>query len=196
MRWEFRRLGISIKKLGKSLVRVGEDVASALKELFVQVPKDCARFVKNVWDYKELMWNDRDWDHAFILEILQFKIKKTRMYMEKSQRHTCWKKDVADMKRAEALIQAFLDDTVCDELYNAHDEKWGKSKTTFVEQNIESKLRGSIMVSLRPNALTPEKMIEERKEFRQLIKKAHSLEARKWRSLWKNIEKNLRNWWD
>lgn len=32
--------------------------------------------VKNLWDYKSIIWNDRWYDHSFILNLLVFKMKR------------------------------------------------------------------------------------------------------------------------
>lgn len=194
MRWEFKRLFIRARdNFGKAFSQLFDDVRSAIHELFVQIPKDIKTFVQTCWAYKGLLWQDRNWDHVYILRLLQLKIRRTREYIGKHQRHTLWKRDVKAMMQAEDLIESILNDDVADELYKAHDAKWGKSYHRFIP--LENRT-GSLMRTLREKAYTPQQQEQEHKEYRAMLKKSFRLEQKQWSKLWKHLDKNMRNWWD
>ena len=105
MRWEFIRLFKRVKEnFGKAFSVLFDDIKSAANELFVQIPKDIRTFAKTLWAYKGVLWSDRDYDHAFILHLLQIKIRRTKKYIGTYKRHTRWKLDVKNMQKAEVLV--------------------------------------------------------------------------------------------
>ena len=68
-------------------------------------------FPKNVWKWRKILWNDRDWDYYYILESLRFKIEKTANAIEKgfwateqSSRH------VRRMRVCVKLLERILED--------------------------------------------------------------------------------------
>ena len=194
VRWEFKRPFVrGAKNFGKAFEQLFDDTKSFLYELFVQIPKDIKTFAKNCWAFKGLLWQDRNWDHVYILRFLQFKIKRTRQYIEKHQRHTRWKRDVKDMLQAEEMIRVILEDRAGAELFEAHDAKWGKSHHKFIPLENGT---GSLMRTLREKVHTPEEQAQELKEYRAILKKSWKLEEKHWNRLWKHLDKNMRNWWD
>jgi len=61
-------------------------------------------WIKKVFDYSIVLWDDEDYDFAFIYKLLKYKIERTRKYIDKHKRHENYAKDVANMKRAEYLL--------------------------------------------------------------------------------------------
>ena len=45
--------------------------------------KKLASFCGRVWAYLPVIWNDVDYDYGSILKVMQFKIKRNRMFIEK-----------------------------------------------------------------------------------------------------------------
>ena len=195
MRWEFKRLAVRAKKnFGRAFCQLFDDSKSALRELFVQIPKDIKIFAQTLWSYKGFLWSDRNYDHAFILQVLQLKIRRTKEYIGKHQRHTRWELDVKNMQKAEDMIEAILTASHDEALREAHDAKWGKAKPYFVPTG--DSLGGSYMRSDRPKVHTDKERAQERKEYSAMIKKSMKLEEKAWSKLWVHLDKNMRNWWD
>lgn len=194
MRWEFKRLFKRAKEnFGKAFSVLFDDVKNAANELFVQIPKDIKTFAKTLWTYKGILWSDRDYDHAFILYLLQMKIRRTKEYIGTHKRHTRWKLDVKNMQKAEDLIESILSGDHDKTLREAHDTKWGKAEYHFVKS---SKFNGSVMRSLRENVHNPKDQAQEQREYRILMNRSIKLEEKAWHALWTHLDKHMRSWWD
>lgn len=48
----------------------------------MQFFRDLHRFLRNVWAYRDILWRDRDWDHTYLLAMIERKLD--RMYTELS----------------------------------------------------------------------------------------------------------------
>lgn len=194
MRWEFVRLFKRTKEnFSEAFSEFFSDFGAAFYELFVQIPKDVKIFAKTLWAYKGILWSDRDYDHAFILVLLQFKIRRTKEYMAKWQRHTRWKLDVANMQKAEDMIETILTSSYDKELVEAHDAKWGPSHHYHLPVPNGT---GSFLRSDRPNIRTPEDKKKERQEYSKMLDKMIKSEEKAWHKLWTHLDKHLREWWD
>lgn len=194
MRWEFVRLFVRSKEnFSKAFSTLWDDLQSAARELFVQIPHDILYFLRSLWFYKSFLWNDRDWDYAHILYALEAKIRKTRICIEKHGHHENSDKDVAEMKQAEAMILAILEDDFGKELREKHDAKWGPSKGYHVPVPGST---SSYWRSDRANTHTPKQREQERKEYLAMIHKEAALEQKTWEDLWQFLSLNMRKWWD
>lgn len=60
--------------------------------------------IRNLWIWLPIIWKDRDWDHFYIYEILEFKLKNQSNYIGRMDRHTRAKKDARDMLTCAELI--------------------------------------------------------------------------------------------
>jgi hypothetical protein len=192
MRWEFKRLWLFKEDVIKDPIKWFGLLGEAIYELFVQIPKECWWFVQKVWDYKSILWHDRDWDHAFILYMLKFKIERTRKHIGECARHTRWKLDVKNMKKAEDLINYHLSSKY-DKIFEKHDEKWGK-----IEFDLEPTDNPSLSkcTMRRAKANTSEKQKQERKEYGRLLKRSLREEEKSWKKIWTHLDKHMRSWWD
>lgn len=65
---------------------------------------------KNIWKWFPIVWKDRDYDHGFILEVLEFKIKNTANYTEQKQKFEGWQDEVRYMRICEQLIEKIKTD--------------------------------------------------------------------------------------
>ncbi len=65
--------------------------------------------IKRIIRWLPILWNDRDWDSAFLFKIMSFKIKQMHEHFEREKRHECWNRDVRRMKVAQQLLDRFTD---------------------------------------------------------------------------------------
>lgn len=66
--------------------------------------------IKNIIKWMPIVWKDRDWDHAYIMYALRFKIKNTADYIEKNKRYEGWERDVQKMRLCVRLFDALEQD--------------------------------------------------------------------------------------
>ena len=109
--------------------------------------------IKNVKKWFELITNDRDWDHRFIIEALRFKIKNTADYIQLKQRHLNWEQDVKYMKIVCKLIDKLWGDyTSEEENYDSEYSKYHESINTWKpvgETGIEEKAKNIVTAANR-----------------------------------------------
>lgn len=66
--------------------------------------------IKNLIKWFPIVWKDADWDHAYIMYVLHFKIKNTADYIEKHKRYKGWERDVERMRLCVRLMDALEQD--------------------------------------------------------------------------------------
>jgi hypothetical protein len=68
-------------------------------------PKFLKYGIKNIIYWFPIIWKDRNWDHSYILTILQHKLKAQAKYIGSKDRHTRAKQDARRMKICINLIE-------------------------------------------------------------------------------------------
>ncbi len=63
-----------------------------------------------LFQYLPVIWKNEEWDHSYLFILLQYKIKRMRMYHEKVQGHIGWEIQVKDMKRCEELLDNIINE--------------------------------------------------------------------------------------
>ena len=71
--------------------------------------------VRNFFKWFKIVWQDRDWDDYYIFRVLLFKIRNTRILIDKNQTFEGCEIEVEKMKRCELLIQRLIDDNYAEE---------------------------------------------------------------------------------
>jgi len=151
--------------------------------------------IKRVIDYLPLIWNDRDWDHYFLISLMQFKLKRMKYYFDNH--------GIADMtennelKALDFIIKigdrySSADDEENSHFYKLHNKKWG-------ELDIKSKDAGeglSELIFSRPNANTEEEKEQERKEFLESTKVDERRRQRLKKYYFSALDKYVEYFWD
>ena len=88
-------------------------------------------FLKRIWGYLPILWNDTDYDYFSILQLLQYKLSRVRRDLEKYQNHTRWQRDAKRIRYAEYLLGLLMDTDV------EIDEKRRKDISTRLWRHID-----------------------------------------------------------
>lgn len=70
------------------------------------------QFLQRLWRWLPILWQDRDWDHAYILIIWRFKLQQVREHLDSKgveQRCTLDKK-LHNIRTVELLLSRMLED--------------------------------------------------------------------------------------
>ena len=117
------------------------------------VVNDCMEGIKNLMKWFEVVLDDRDWDYRYITEVLRFKIENTCKYIEETQRHLNWQKDVKYMKLALSLINKIWGDEFCTEtLYESEYSDYHVSQYNWIpcdKEEIEEMEKEEIDIDLK-----------------------------------------------
>lgn len=133
-------------------------------------------FLKRCWDYIPLLWSDRDWDHAFLLNMMQFKIKRMKELHIRCKRHVGVEKTIKQLLICEQLLDRLAKDEYTDKTYQEHNEKW------YPGMDIWDRLN--------------ERNPKESKEFRKIMDHGEYMYQQDVDLFCKIFKKYHRKWWD
>lgn len=138
---------------------------------WLNLPSDAKWFFKRIWLYRNILWNDTDYDFSSILRIISFKAQRMSEHFTKHRISARTLDNVAELAKLQTLLRNVMGEDPDDE-WSLHHDQW-HSKKGFNEPCPQSKkacLKASIASIVR--------------------------EERNWRALWAYIEAHMRGWWD
>lgn len=134
----------------------------------------------------KMLWENEDWDHYYIFEILKWKLERVEKYIRLNDRHTTAQKDAKKMRTAIALIMRINDQNYTTPEYSvALSEKYNFNK--FIET-------GDEMRTLQPVPVERIKQVERALEYG--YKHRQYMEEQDYDMLFSILKKNIRKWWD
>jgi len=158
-------------------------------------------FTKTFWwliksiQYSIFLWGDFDWDYAYILLLLQYKLKRTREHILDDNIILRSEEVAAQIKHAEDLIQNWRDDNWCEDLQEAHDKKWGERVNLSEPVDVGGQTLFSWEMS-REKATTPELKDQEKKEQRAIYDKQNEAKQKNIDELFSHLHEHIQEWWD
>jgi hypothetical protein len=149
--------------------------------------------VQNLWRWFPLIWNDRDWDWRYWLQMNHKKLKSMEYNIRNNGNHVYCARDADNIKKAVLAIERLLADDYHDNAFTNHNKKYGKLKWTFGEPD---ELKCSQIHFSRPNANSESEKEYEHKSSRRLYKHADYMQKQDLEYATKIINKYLFHWWD
>ena len=153
--------------------------------------------VKRILEYSyHVLWNDRDWDHVYILELLKYKLERTRREIENGWGHTTeWKAPrVTEINEVLEALNSVLAGNFCEKEYNEIDEKYGPVKIESIKQENSKWFKMNIY---REKCKNNEELD---KEAHNKVAEIYKLEEEKTQEAYNKVfsllAKYIRNWWD
>lgn len=126
-------------------------------------------FFINVVKFRHILWNDRDWDFAYILEVLKLKLEKTRDLIVGNQ----FIADADEVGKQINKTLGYLND------FAFYDEIFEEQHQDLLRQAMNE---------------TNKAKKDELESF--YIKEQYKFCEKSWLNLWKSIAKNMRGWWE
>jgi hypothetical protein len=162
---------------------------SRIKDFFWPIVRNYRRICRSL-AWAKLGWNNYDWDHAYLLEVIEFKLKRMQREIVVQGHHIPDKATDQSLRLAIKLVgklQKHDYGYFCDQ----HIAKWGSLE--FIEKTDEN---GRKYTGMGRPGVTPEQEEAERAEFRAAYLKDDSIKARDTRWLFNIIAKYNEYWWD
>jgi len=163
------------------------------------------RRIKNLVGWFPTIWSDRNWDHSFILKILQKKIEFQRNYLVSKNRH----KEVSVNNKYMTLALNLIERELCD-YYSMEKYDYQDSEIEFAPVEDMHDLR-ELKINLKsenfsgylkkyPSAVRKIKKIYPEKDFNDLETLSFYVglynQDRCNKLLYKILEQHLSSWWD
>ena len=147
--------------------------------------------IGNLISYFKIIWNDRDWDHIYWLELNRFKLSRMENLIRQHGIHLYHERDADNIHKAIMAIDRLLVDDYHINAFISHDKKWGELDITW--KDLDDGM--SEMISTRSNIHSGEEE-KERKEFLKCSKHEDYLRKQDLKYLTDIINKYLFSWWD
>jgi len=150
--------------------------------------------VGNLITWFPVVWEDRQYDHSFLLYILQKKLRLMERHYRSDKPMIADAKKVADQIGGQLqILNGILEDEYHDKVFKEHDEKWGELEMTFCEP--DSGKCGRLLF-IRKNAVTDEDKIQEHNETKELWSLEKQQETQDYYKFFLGLARYMRNWWD
>jgi hypothetical protein len=154
---------------------------------------DFRRGIKNLWNYKKIVWGTGDFDYAYILRMQKFQLERLLKVLENGNEVDEDRlPKVEDIKRCIELIDNQLEDNFAERCGYKTD------RTTIDFEPLDEELDGEKlykMVNKHPNP-------QSEKELSTIFINARILKKEEWDELWDIIKKGNKSengmlgWWD
>ena len=143
--------------------------------------------IKNIFGWSKILWNNFDWDHDFLLEILEYKLKKMKKYFDTSRflDEEGYNKTVSEISISLDACSQLLGEKYENEIYEKFYEKY---PIPPLEEWIDKQGR----IVHRTKSMEE----EERKEFKKAYKLVDKTSKDLRHQLFDNMRDNLEGWWD
>lgn len=101
--------------------------------------------VKNLYKWFWVIWNDRDWDHHYIFQVLKFKLEKQANHLTKNGFHNNAQRDAELMMTCVRLIDKLQNEYYYDELCKSDVRSSEAVKNVIAKHNKAKRLLFKIM---------------------------------------------------
>ncbi len=175
------------------------------------IPKNIKQGFKNLKYWLPIIWKDRNYDHRFIYDILQHKLKAQSKYIGDRDIHTRAKKDAEVMMTCVRLIDKVSDEWYSSEYMDYHKTKhWFKPcedkegystwESRTLEENFDEYFKKYPLIYKRvingEGHFKFDNVVDTKNKERIAMNIAHINEERAQKLLFKIMEQNIRGWWD
>jgi len=150
--------------------------------------------IQNIIKWFPVIWQDRDWDHWFILKIFHFKLNEVEKFQRKYGNSVTHEKIADQIKIAILLLDRLIKDEYLENVLKPHEKKWGDSE--FIFTPIKGNKGYSSLDLKVEKANTEEEKKQESKERSILYKHSDALKQQDLDMLFKHMRKYIEGWWD
>lgn len=168
---------------------------------------DLLQGLQNLWRWKRIVWLDRNWDHRYIFDILQFKLEQQAKYISKRDFHTEAKRDAERMQTCVRLIEKIKTEFYATEYMDYHETNYWfddcedqpgfselKCETLSENYNMYIKKYSRVFQQLESGKLKNYWSMEHPQQIAMNIAQHNHIRAK--RLLFTLLERNIESWWD
>lgn len=150
-------------------------------------------FDKKIFEYRRFLKDDFDWDYAYILKLLKFKLERTRKQILRNNIVKSAPRIGKQIKTVEQLLERVIRDSYFEEIAEDFHRKYGRPRMTFGKREI-GKASVPLIIKYRNETSANAKRI--RRESNRLYKRAWLMQQRDLKMAFALMQKNIWGWWD
>jgi hypothetical protein len=161
--------------------------------------RNIARGIKNIWKWRVIIWEDRDFDYSYMYAILQNKLKNMEKFFYSDEVHIMDAEKYADqIKECREIVDALINDTYFDEELKEYHEKYPEVDNFFTFTPSDSeKERVEQGLPVRWYEMKDRHKDDEKIEmFREGCDRAEKRRAEAIKKLYNNLAEYGEGWWD
>ena len=156
-------------------------------------PSKKAIFNKKIKEYKEFLKNDHDWDWAYVIRLLRYKLERTRKCILENNIIKGSKKVAREIREVEILLDRVAEDNYFHEITKDFRKKHGKLKTIYEKSEYGPNWLTS---KSKFNKETPQNSKRLHVQYARLWTKASKMQQDDLKKAFDLMNKNIWNWWD
>ena len=193
--------------MGKIMKEIYEKISEFLWKTIGWRIRYFFRSIKNLIRWFPIIWKDQDWDHRYIYNILEFKIRNQAKYIGSRDIHTRAKRDAEIMMTCVRLIEKVSDEFYDGEYMDYHESNFrfepcedheGYSQLHIDEisnrfEEFFKKYPRQYKRALDPNIYWP---YSEKTDKTIAMWIGDENQKRAQTLLFKIMDRNIRGWWD
>lgn len=150
-------------------------------------------FRKKIKEYEKILKEDRDWDWAYILMLLKYKLERTRKCIVSNNIIQNNKKVGREIKQVEVLLDRVLKDGYFEVISKDFNKKYGRIRMKFIKSDLRPNT--SQMKTYFKNE-TPKNSKIIHREFLRLHGRADKMRYNELKKAFDLMSKNIWGWWD
>lgn len=173
-------------------------------KLVIKIFRNLIHYFENLYSWHKFYWNDRNWDYAYFVDIIIFKLEKMKDYFSSyTQRNNicCTSHHNLIVSRIELIInllrKIYIEDYWMRLAHFNIEAKYGKTITHFKATNVKD-FDGLYMNEfIIENEFVTDENREEYEKFYEIeINHAEMMTKKATKLVWNLISHNLTNFWD
>ena len=162
--------------------------------------REFARGIKNLWRWFPTIWQDRDWDQAYIYTMLAKKLEFQAKYIGDRGFHTKAKRDAERMRLVVKLIKMQRDEFYIDEFHEHCEMKYEFIPTDETKKwfTLESEIISENFIDYFTKYSRQYRLVDKTDKDKEDIAReiAYKNQERSRKLLFKIMEQNIERWWD
>ena len=151
--------------------------------------------IKNLIIWFPIIWNDKNWDYAYLLQILEFKLTLMRNTLKDNDITTSANRQVKQIDYALYLLK---EKNYIEKEEEVWESKWGK-KEYFPEEfkvTHENNFTSYTRMWTTDKIKTEEEYIQAYKEQMEIYDLEYKRKEKEWDRLFRHLKLYMRGWWD
>jgi len=155
--------------------------------------RDVRFFLHNLIYWLPILWQDRDWDYQFLLDILVHKLNGMSKHIRENGNLVRSEEIADEIGEIAYNIQLVGEDIIVTGAVRAHKSKWGETAWDLIPAGDKDFFQ--IRMSY-PSADTPAKLEQANAELEKLMNEAEKEQEKLLRDTFSRMAEQLLGWWD
>jgi hypothetical protein len=152
-----------------------------------------AQFDKKIREYRRFLKGDEDWDWAYVVRLLQYKLERTRKCIVSNNFIVGAKRVGCQIEEVERLLGRVLADRYYDEISKDFRKRYGSLRMKAGKSDLRNE---SVPVEFVFARETPRNRKQVHREFSRLQRRAAAMQQADMKRAFTLMSKNIWNWWN